>query len=711
MPLVPFDSPPVSMHIFERLVLLSLFVLVSFGRAAQPAPKGWVVLGAPVEPSLASVSTEQLIDLLQDAEPDFRPSQNRNMFWPIGGVPRLGRDVAFRSGAAVELVRRGVTALPALLQHLNDGRHTKMIYAVRGLRPNSDYGAAYSDEYDPRNPAHIPVGVNTKLRRPLNEDDTYTFKVGDICYTAVGQIVGRELKAVRSSADEADAFSGVFSANPGDRFVSINSPVAQVALAEAVRSDWAGLSAEQHLQLLRDQVDAPVKRHSLNEPGLARLLFYFPNAGAEITEHLLHRKLGSGQTNAGEPKPGDEAVTFWWQAMLVRQLTPFRWNGLHTALLDVVHEAGRIADEELKKLPAGMWEPSIQGLGSDLALQCARLLVHQGDDEELKAFFTRRGELIEASLKAPATPGTNQGTLRLVNSIQAQECRKFVAELNGGKPAELPSARSDRVQPAAHGNVQLGQVTLKKEGSGVGLHLALVDPPMEDVLLGRVVITGAQDDVGVTLLQGYAPNLAPVSVGMTSERDLVGPPVPSLVASLTSAAPRAKTLRTLQGWVEVVVPKRDPNATVSIVNLASRFGVSLDQPALQEVGISITIYDRTSLSRANGAAPQNGPIFGEQAIRATGNALQLPELQPGDVALSMTDPNHRFLDVEFRGPDGGPLRYNHNGWYHADSAGTRFDVYRLGPTLPPGAVAVIWLLTDKSLLVAPLDLRNVPLPQ
>lgn len=695
------------MRLFPLLVLVLSFAQALIAAATQPVPPGWVTPSVAIDPAVHALSTATLIDRLQDAEPDFSPPQNRAKFWAIGGVPRLGVSVAFRSGAAVELVRRGVSALPALLEHLSDARRTKMIYVVRPFGPANGTGAAYSDEYDPREPGHVTVAVNTKLRRQLDEDGTYTFKVGDLCYAAVGQIVGRELKAVRSGDDDADIISGVFSANPGDRFVSINSPVAVPALADAVRADWSDLSTTQHLQLLREQSELPVRRHSVNEPGLVRLLFYHPTAGAEFAERLLHRRLGRGRAAPGEPKPGDEAVTFGWQAMLVRQLSPFHWDGLDQALLDSIHEAGRIAEEELKALPANTWEPSIQALGSDLALQCAWQLLHRGHDEELRAFFTRRAEQIEASLTPAVTAARDQGTLAMVNSYQAQECRKFVAALKGEIPPISPAARTISEPPKVQGQATLGQVTLKREASGVSVQVSLVDPPMADVLLGRLAITRAQDESGVTLLQGYIPNLAPTAVGMRSERDLTGMPAPSLTANLTSAAPKSKTLRTLQGWVEVVVPKRDPNATVRITDVASHLGTPLSDPALSQAGISITLRSGAS---PRSVTPPTRPANPEEMMAMMRKAAEQPQLYLGDVALTTTDPQHRFLSVEFCGPDGSPLRYNHNGSQHAELDGSRLDVYRVGDEIPPGTIAVIHLLTEKSRIVAPIDLRDVPLP-
>jgi len=60
----------------------------------------------------------------------------------------------------------------------------------------------------------------------------------------------------------------------------INSPVETPALAEAVRTDWGGLTAEQHEQSLIE--DAKDRSEHASAAALARLRFYYPQAAARI---------------------------------------------------------------------------------------------------------------------------------------------------------------------------------------------------------------------------------------------------------------------------------------------------------------------------------------------------------------------------------------------------------------------------------------------
>jgi hypothetical protein len=138
-----------------------------------------------------------------------------------------------------QLVKMGVPAVPSLLDHLTDARETKLVIEHR----DPVGGMQYGDEYDPRYrgdlagaPAGVTWNANSRLVHNERAGQTYTIKVGDLCYVLLGQIVGRNLTAARYQATE---------------FVVINSPVHTPALAEAARKDWAGLTPDQHRALWR----------------------------------------------------------------------------------------------------------------------------------------------------------------------------------------------------------------------------------------------------------------------------------------------------------------------------------------------------------------------------------------------------------------------------------------------------------------------------
>lgn len=192
-----------------------------------------------------------------------------------GGI--LGSEKPVMNPAMRDLVRMGIAALPDLLNHLSDSRPTGL--SVRQMRFGDGQGRIgfmaiwQSDEYDPRHheAGRRPAGVNTRDRE--RSVDRYTLRVGDLCYVAIGQIVNRHLSALRYQPSMC---------------LVINSPVQTPALADAVRKDWTGLTAEQHRQsLIEDALDdswpyaAPA--------ALQRLYFYYPDAADPIATKLLAR--------------------------------------------------------------------------------------------------------------------------------------------------------------------------------------------------------------------------------------------------------------------------------------------------------------------------------------------------------------------------------------------------------------------------------------
>ena len=126
---------------------------------------------------------------------------------------------------------------------------------------------------------------NDRLR-DLRSLTQYTVKVGDVCFTIIGQIVGRRYQAARYQPTA---------------IVYINSPVESRVLAQAVRDVWSATNAPQHLldSLLFDYATEGVfNGQSLDGWGIAselqtsaalRMLYYFPDETAEMIADRLAR--------------------------------------------------------------------------------------------------------------------------------------------------------------------------------------------------------------------------------------------------------------------------------------------------------------------------------------------------------------------------------------------------------------------------------------
>lgn len=702
--------------------------------AVSDQPAGWSVSSASIDPTLATLTEDQLVDRLFDTEPiRWNRPEPIHPFWAIGGVVNLGggsENVPVGSPAAVELVRRGWRALPVLLDHLTDARPTKLVYAVP--RPVAGHQArlAFGDEYDPRvrGTVNTPSGVNTGGRMPLDDQGAYTFRIGELCYAILGQIVNRDLRAVRCGGEDVVIFSGMRSSNPGDWFKTINSPIIRPALAAAARADWGGITAQGHVDSLRadflQPVPEPAKLSPLRarasaEGALLRTLYYYPSAGLELAEARLCLRLIEPMVGStGRSAPDENTADLWEQARFVPTLAPFHADRLQVALLDLFRRAAVLAELDLRKQPTGTWDPRVPSLGSDLALQCAKQLIHQGHDDELKAFFAARVAAIELATKgADPVSGKIFGSANLVNRIQAEQCLKFLDQLSG---VAAPVAGSTTgVKPSvvrAAPWVRLGPVQVERRArsmqqASVIVRVSPIEPAPERIFVGRVIVDQAKDDVGVTLLQDYVPVLAPTAVGRSSEDEMQGLPKAAFEAELTRAAPQAKTLVGIEGRVELVVPDLDPDAVVVVKDIATKFGTTIESKALRAANISIAIHNRETAGGATiKLATANEAAYGEMA-RSANQHMSPSGYEAGDVALSISDPDGRFLNVEFRDVTGHSLHYNHNGWSHSSSGLTRFDVYRIGDQIPAGTQMVVWLMTSKSLLVVPLNATNLPLPE
>jgi hypothetical protein len=231
-----------------------------------------------------------------------------------GGV--LGSKAPLTHPAMRELVRRGVAALPDLLAHISDQRLTKL--KVGGSWGMS-FGATWqSDEYDYRtdDPKQRPKDVNTGMQNSFRGE--YTIRVGDLCYVLVGQIVNRQLSVVRYQPTAC---------------LVVNSPVETPALASAARSDWGGLTADQHRDLLTQ--DAFHESPYAAPAALKRLFFYYPQDAEPIAVKLLSRPLYNYWN-----------VRVFIKGKLIEGQNPEGWR---KAIANFTQENGKAAAEVLPK--------------------------------------------------------------------------------------------------------------------------------------------------------------------------------------------------------------------------------------------------------------------------------------------------------------------------------------------------------------------------
>jgi hypothetical protein len=257
---------------------------------------------------LGKLTVKELIDKLQGESEEGIASHTN--IW-TSGFPAGEEKTQFLDGSSGarkpnaspimrELMHRGLAALPELIDHLGDNRTTKL--AIPGQQFIS--GMWHNDEYDARylDPKKKPSEVNTLLEvsKKTRFEREYTLRVGDLCFVAIGEIVNRRLSAVRGQPTAC---------------IVINSPVQTTTLAAAVKSDWAGLTVEQHKQSLsRDALSI----HPYATPAaMERLLFYYPKEGEALAWKLLAR-----------PVYDHDALWDFIMKRLVKEDDPTKWKAL-----------------------------------------------------------------------------------------------------------------------------------------------------------------------------------------------------------------------------------------------------------------------------------------------------------------------------------------------------------------------------------------------
>ncbi len=180
----------------------------------------------------------------------------------------LGAAHATRSNTMREIVRRGVSAVPILLKHINDNRTTK-IPPVAGMM-----WMDFSDEYDfnRRTRTSAPAGVNRHHSRK-DQPKSHTITVGDLCFVALGQIVNREYSATRYQPTGG---------------LIVSSPTFSQELRKVVVEDWRTLTAESHRRLLIEDILKP--DHEYRRSGAyLRLAFYYPETVEDLVLKVLSR--------------------------------------------------------------------------------------------------------------------------------------------------------------------------------------------------------------------------------------------------------------------------------------------------------------------------------------------------------------------------------------------------------------------------------------
>ena len=260
----------------------------------------------PTDPALVRRIKGLIADLanLDGADVGLSATLSGGNFAPVPGQARF--DVLVLTDHRVkpsqtfrDLVALGPDALPHLLDALDDKTPTKITiknnFGFMGFGDEIPMNPVSPVEAVLRKPRVTPRG-GTRAGAAKRQDggrlESYTVSVGDACFVAIGQIVGRPYSAVRYQPTA---------------IVVINSPTRSEKLRSDVRAVWAGKDPVQTLwrSLLIDSATEGIfNGNSLDGwyggsdrqcAAALRLLYYFPRDAAPlVAERLGKLDVGRG---------------------------------------------------------------------------------------------------------------------------------------------------------------------------------------------------------------------------------------------------------------------------------------------------------------------------------------------------------------------------------------------------------------------------------
>lgn len=231
------------------LALVGLFSVTLPARADEPKK--------PVDPAVTLIDR---LEQLGSQDTGYSGSVSGSSFLPLGhrraSVVLLSPSTpSGASDAMLSLVKLGAKAVPALLDHLDDDRRTKVVIRdnLGGFFAISQDKGAKAEDVEPKGKGKAPAAARQ-----------YTLRVGDLCYVALGQIVNRDYTAVRY-------------------IPSGNVMITSIPHSKDVRADlkkqWGGLTKGKHFESLVKDLNPKKAEGDDDDARIGaslRLAYYFP---------------------------------------------------------------------------------------------------------------------------------------------------------------------------------------------------------------------------------------------------------------------------------------------------------------------------------------------------------------------------------------------------------------------------------------------------
>lgn len=259
--------------------------------------------------------------------------------------------------------------------------------------------------------------------------------------------------------------------------------------------------------------------------------------------------------------------------------------------------------------------------------------------------------------------------------------------------------------------VLLGDVkdtrTTGKFFAGLEVEVKLLGDAVADTKSVRATVTKCVDDTGRDLLDPAKVEQDFQVRGDASENT-------TIQLRFRNPARKATSIKELTGTLELFMPQKDPDATVTVESFQKQIGTPLPQEALKKTGIQITVwtkeqYDAMRQKKKEEAQKKAKADVGEAIAQGVGQFFDgFTAIGPNDVTMEVKDPNQKLVTIEFR--DSSGKKIDNRGRSSMGNKPEQQVTYHFGSKLPDTTQMVILVAAPKALLSTPFNLANTVLP-
>ena len=239
------------------------------------------------------------------------------------------------------------------------------------------------------------------------------------------------------------------------------------------------------------------------------------------------------------------------------------------------------------------------------------------------------------------------------------------------------------------------------------LKLKIMGDVISDAKGLKLKVTRAVDETGRNLVKGD-PDKAEFT---TPSEDNAGQA--EVTVKLKNPSRKASVIKELEGEVTVFAPKNDPSSVATISNFMTKTGRVLPDASLETSGVQVTVltkaeYEQFKAAKAKEVKEKEGALvkeFGAAMVQAFSSLFgSMMEVGENSVILQTTDPESKVAAIEFMDKSGKRIR--NMGSMRMGSV----TVFEFEAPMPRDAQMAVFIVTERSLVTAPVKLTDIALP-